>query len=96
MPVGYIEAALAHGFRHHVIFLRILLPNVVMNTLPLIGNQLIICLKDTAFLSIITVREITAAANSVQSTYFIPLRKVRTSPDMRSCLSSGAMEQGSS
>jgi polar amino acid transport system permease protein len=45
-----------------------------MNTLPLIGNQLIICLKDTAFLSIITVREITAAANSVQSTYFIPLK----------------------
>jgi polar amino acid transport system permease protein len=74
MPVGYIEAALAHGFRHHVIFLRILLPNVVMNTLPLMGNQLIICLKDTAFLSIITVREVTAAANSVQSTYFIPLK----------------------
>ena len=45
-----------------------------MNTLPLIGNQLIICLKDTAFLSIITVREITAATNSVQSTYFIPLK----------------------
>ena len=31
-----------------------------------------ICLKDTAFLSIITVQEITAAANSVQATYFIP------------------------
>jgi polar amino acid transport system permease protein len=36
------------------------------------GNQLIICLKDTAFLCIITVQEITAAANSVQATYFIP------------------------
>ncbi|STU61700.1 Amino acid ABC transporter [Klebsiella pneumoniae subsp. ozaenae] len=47
-------------------------PNIVSSALPLIGNQLIICLKDTAFLSIITVQEITAAANSVQATYFIP------------------------
>jgi polar amino acid transport system permease protein len=29
-------------------------------------------LKDTAFLSIITVRELTAAASAVQSQYFIP------------------------
>lgn len=29
-------------------------------------------LKDTAFLTIITVQELTAAANSVQATYFIP------------------------
>jgi polar amino acid transport system permease protein len=54
------------------IFRRIILPNIVSSALPLIGNQLIICLKDTAFLSIITVQEITAAANSVQATYFIP------------------------
>ncbi len=53
-------------------FRRIILPNIVSSALPLIGNQLIICLKDTAFLSIITVQEITAAANSVRATYFIP------------------------
>ncbi|WP_174508346.1 amino acid ABC transporter permease [Klebsiella oxytoca] len=69
---GYIEAAVAQGFSRYQIFRRIILPNIVSSALPLLGNQLIICLKDTAFLSIITVQEITAAANSVQATYFIP------------------------
>ncbi|MFU0964710.1 amino acid ABC transporter permease [Kluyvera ascorbata] len=69
---GYIEAAVVQGFSHYTIFRRIVLPNIFSSSLPLLGNQLIICLKDTAFLSIITVQEITAAANSVQATYFIP------------------------
>lgn len=70
---GYIEAAHTHGFSKFNIFRRIVMPNVLFKSIPLIANQLIIGLKDTAFLSIITVGEITAAANSVQSTYFIPL-----------------------
>ncbi|MZI93319.1 ABC transporter permease subunit [Vibrio sp. CAIM 722] len=74
MSKGLIEAAHAHGFRHHQTFFYIVLPNVVLNALPLLGNQLIITLKDTAFLCIITVQEITASANSVQSTYFIPFK----------------------
>lgn len=69
---GYIEAAVAQGFSRYKIFRHIILPNILSSALPLMGNQLIICLKDTAFLSIITVQEITAAANSVQATYFIP------------------------
>ncbi|HHS9553147.1 TPA: amino acid ABC transporter permease [Raoultella planticola] len=69
---GYIEAAVAQGFSRYQIYRRIILPNIVSSALPLLGNQLIICLKDTAFLSIITVQEITAAANSVQTTWFIP------------------------
>ncbi len=69
---GYIEAAVAQGFSRYKVFRRIILPNIFSSSLPLLGNQLIICLKDTAFLSIITVQEITAAANGVQSTYFIP------------------------
>lgn len=69
---GYIEAAVVQGFSRYTLFRRIVLPNIFSSALPLLGNQLIICLKDTAFLSIITVQEITAAANSVQATYFIP------------------------
>lgn len=69
---GYIEVAVAQGFSRYQIYRRIILPNIVSSALPLLGNQLIICLKDTAFLSIITVQEITAAANSVQATWFIP------------------------
>ncbi|WP_394151318.1 amino acid ABC transporter permease [Vibrio maritimus] len=73
MDEGYIEAAKSCGFSKFKIFTRVIAPNVLFKSIPLIANQLIICLKDTAFLSIITVSEITAAANSIQSTYFIPL-----------------------
>jgi polar amino acid transport system permease protein len=72
LPEGYVEAAKAHGFTPLRLYLRITLPQLVIKTRPLLGNQLIIALKDTAFLTIITVQELTAAANSVQSTYFIP------------------------
>ncbi|WP_422139779.1 amino acid ABC transporter permease [Endozoicomonas sp. ALC020] len=70
---GLTEAAQACGFSRFKTFTRIIMPNVLFRSVPLIANQLIICLKDTAFLCIITVGEITAAANSIQSTYFIPL-----------------------
>lgn len=71
---GQIEAAKAHGFKNSTIFRRIVLPNVVMKSLPLLANQLILCLKDTAFLSIITVKDITSAANTIQSIHFIPFK----------------------
>ncbi|WP_110649610.1 amino acid ABC transporter permease [Salinicola peritrichatus] len=71
-PPGQIEAAKAHGFTKGKMFLRLILPQIVMQTRPLIGNQLIYALKDTAFLVIITVRELTAAANNLSGTYFIP------------------------
>jgi polar amino acid transport system permease protein len=74
MSKGLIEAAQAHGFRNYQVYLHIVLPNILLSSLPLLANQLIICLKDTAFLCIITVQEITASANSVQSTYFIPFK----------------------
>ncbi|WP_277810477.1 amino acid ABC transporter permease [Chromohalobacter canadensis] len=71
-PPGQIEAAEAHGFIKGKMFFRLLLPQIIMQTRPLLGNQLIYALKDTAFLVIITVSELTAAANSLSSTYFIP------------------------
>ena len=72
LSTGQQESARAHGFRSLGMYRRILLPQLVLRTAPVLGNQLIICLKDTAFLSIITVRELTSAAASVQSLYFIP------------------------
>jgi len=50
---GYIEAAHAYGFSKLKTFTRVITPNVLFKSVPLITNQLIICLKDTAFLSII-------------------------------------------
>ena len=72
LPAGQIEAAKAHGFRPLALYWRITLPQLLLKSRLLLGNQLIYALKDTAFLSILTVQELTSAANSVQTTYFIP------------------------
>ena len=39
---------------------------------PMIGNQLIQIIKDSAFLTIIAVPELTHEASSIQATYFVP------------------------
>src|SRR5690606_17663999 len=70
---GSLEAAYAHGYTRGKAFLRIVLPQLAMRSRGVLGNQYIMCLKDTSFLSIITVAELTAAANAVQSRYFIPV-----------------------
>jgi len=73
LPAGQTEAAKAQGYHGLGLFRRIILPQLVLNSAPILGNQLIYMLKDTAFLMIITVQELTSAASSVQSMYFIPL-----------------------
>jgi polar amino acid transport system permease protein len=72
LAAGQAEAARAHGFTSFLMYRRIILPQLLLRAAPVLGNQVIICMKDTAFLSIITVRELTAAASAVQSQYFIP------------------------
>lgn len=73
LPKGQTESARAYGYHGVKLLRRIILPQLVLNSAPVIGNQLIYMLKDTAFLMIITVKELTYAASSVQSMYFIPL-----------------------
>jgi polar amino acid transport system permease protein len=72
LPAGQTEAGHAFGFRGLKLFRRIVLPQVLIAVGPVIGNQLIQLIKDSAFLSIITVPELTFAANAVQSYYFVP------------------------
>ncbi|MFG1498003.1 amino acid ABC transporter permease [Saccharospirillum sp. HFRX-1] len=74
LPPGQVEAAVAQGFSMPKMFLRLILPQLVLKSRGVMGNQLIILLKDTAFLVIITVRELTAAANGLSGTYFIPMQ----------------------
>lgn len=74
LPPGQVEAAVAQGFAMPTMFLRLILPQLVLKSRGVLGNQLIILLKDTAFLVIITVRELTAAANGLSGTYFIPMQ----------------------
>jgi polar amino acid transport system permease protein len=72
LPPGQTEAARAFGYHGFRLTRRIILPQLVIAVGPVIGNQLIQLIKDSAFLSIITVPELTFAANAVQSYYFVP------------------------
>lgn len=72
LPTEVIESARAFGFHGVALVRRIILPPVIMRALPALGNQLIQIVKDSAFLSIIAVTELTSVINAIQSTYFIP------------------------
>ena len=73
LPAGQTESAQAHGYHGLRLMRRIILPQLILNSAPVLGNQLIYILKDTSFLMIITVQDLTYAASSIQSMYFVPL-----------------------
>jgi polar amino acid transport system permease protein len=72
LPKELIEAGHAFGFFGWGLFRRIILPPVLFSAIPLIGNQLIQIVKDSAFLTVIAVAELTHEATSLQTTYFVP------------------------
>jgi polar amino acid transport system permease protein len=72
LPRESIEAGHAFGFGGFNLFRRIILPPVVFAAVPMIGNQIIQIIKDSAFLTIIAVEELTHEAISIQATYFVP------------------------
>lgn len=72
LPTPMIEAARAYGFHGLGLVRRIVLPQVVTVALPMIGNQLVQIVKDSAFLTVIAVGELTHQMNGIQATYFIP------------------------
>jgi len=72
LPGGQTDAGQAFGYTGFKLFRRIILPQVLIAVGPVMGNQLIQLIKDSAFLSVITLPELTFAANYVQSYYFVP------------------------
>jgi polar amino acid transport system permease protein len=71
-PPEAAEAARAFGFHGWQLLTRIILPPVILDAIPMLGNQMIQVIKDSAFLVIITVQELTYAANEIQATYYVP------------------------
>jgi len=67
-----IEAAHAFGLSRGLLYRRIILPQVAITAAPLIGNQVITTIRDSALLMIITVQELTFAANFVSANTFTP------------------------
>ena len=72
LPREGIEAGQAFGFHGWRLLVRIILPPVLLSTIPMFGNQMIQIIKDSAFLVIIAVQELTYAANEIQATYYVP------------------------
>ena len=72
LPRDGIEAGHAFGFHGRRLLLRIILPPVLLASVPMLGNQMIQIIKDSSFLIIITVQELTFAANEIQATYYVP------------------------
>jgi polar amino acid transport system permease protein len=71
MPKDTLDAGTAFGF-HGLGLMRMIVPPVCIAALPMLGNQLIQVIKDSAFLVIIAVAELTFAANEIQSIYYTP------------------------
>jgi len=72
LPQDQIEAGAAFGFHGLGLFRRVILPPVALAAMPMLGNQVIQIIKDSAFLTIIAVRELTHNAAAIQSQYFVP------------------------
>jgi polar amino acid transport system permease protein len=72
LPREGIEAGHAFGFHGWRLLTRIILPPVLLSSAPMLGNQMIQIIKESAFLVIIAVQELTFAANEIQATYYVP------------------------
>ena len=67
---GQFEAAHAIGMNHIKTMLNVVLPQVLRNILPAIGNEFVINIKDTSVLNVISVSELFFQAKSVAGNNF--------------------------
>jgi ABC-type amino acid transport system permease subunit len=63
--------AKAIGMNHLQTMLYVIFPQALRNIMPQIGNNLIINIKDSCVLSVITVVELFFASKSISGTYYI-------------------------
>ncbi|TWI53368.1 arginine/ornithine transport system permease protein [Pseudomonas duriflava] len=71
-PHGEIEAAKAMGMSRFLMYRRIVLPSAVRRALPQYSNEVIMMLQTTSLASIVTLVDITGAARTVNSQFYLP------------------------
>lgn len=71
-PYGEIEAAKAMGMSRFKLYRRILLPSALRRALPQYSNEVIMMLHTTSLASIVTLIDITGAARTVSSRFYMP------------------------
>lgn len=65
IPSGQWESGQALGLNRSVVFLRLILPQMWRHTLPGLGNQWLVLLKDTALVSLISVNNLTLQTKTI-------------------------------
>ncbi|MCJ2048843.1 amino acid ABC transporter permease [Methylobacterium sp. J-070] len=78
LPREAVEAGRAYGFSRAQLYGRIVLPLVALDAGPVIGNQIVVMIKDTALLMVITVQELSFVANFVNARAFAPFAPFAT------------------
>jgi polar amino acid transport system permease protein len=71
IPRGQIEAARCMGLTRRQVFWHIACPQAVRASLPLVANQSILVMKESALASVITYPELTMTAGKVVSEQFV-------------------------
>lgn len=69
IDLGQYEAAKVLGMSKPFTFMKIVLPQVIKNVLPAIGNEVITLVKDTSLVYILGASDILKAAKSVSNVY---------------------------
>ncbi|MDX9671945.1 MULTISPECIES: ABC transporter permease [unclassified Pseudomonas] len=69
---GEIEAARAMGMSRLTLYRRILLPSALRRALPQYSNEVLMMLQTTSLASIVTLVDITGAARTVSSRFYMP------------------------
>lgn len=85
-PYGEIEAARAVGMSRFTLYRRILLPSALRRALPQYSNEVIMMLHTTSLASIVTLIDITGAARTVSSRYYMPFEAFITAGLFYLCL----------
>lgn len=67
---GQREAAMAIGMTHSQTMLHVVLPQAIRNTLPALGNEFVVNIKDTSVLNVISVSELFFVSKSASGAYY--------------------------
>jgi len=72
LPHEQEDAGRAYGYSGLQLYVRIIFPQIFISAGPVLGNQMITLIKNSAFLMVITIPDLTFVANQVQAIYFVP------------------------
>ncbi|MBF7731522.1 ABC transporter permease [Pseudomonas sp. N040] len=85
-PHGEIEAAKAMGMSRFKLYRRILLPSALRRALPQYSNEVIMMLHATSLASLVTLIDITGAARTINSQFYMPFEAYITAGVFYLCL----------